>query len=234
MKPHETWKVLPHGDIEKLAENLYTVEGTLPMPLGETTRHMTIAKLASGGLAIFSAIALDEARMAKLESLGTPAFLIVPSGIHRIDSKPWKERYPQLHVIAPENACVRVSEVVDVDSTEPDLGDPNVTLQYVPGTKRRELYMIVNTPTGKTLVVNDIIFNVPAIDGWRGWPFKLLGFGFGHPSMPTLVKRKLVANDNEVKGQLRAWAHEGYERLTVAHGKPLENPRDVPLELAAA
>jgi hypothetical protein len=234
VKPHETWKVLPHGDIEKLAENLYIVEGKLPMPFGETSRHMTIAKLGSGGLAIFSAIALDEPRMAKLESLGPPAFLIVPSGIHRIDIKPWKERYPRLQVIAPENACVRVSEVVDVDSTELDLGDPSVQLQYVPGTKRRELYMIVDTPSGKTLVVNDLIFNMPAIDGLRGLPYKLLGFGFGHPSMPKLVKRKLVANDNEVKDQLREWANEGFERVIVAHGTPIENPREVLLELAAA
>jgi hypothetical protein len=233
VKPHDTWKVLPHGDIEKLADNLYIVEGKLPMPLGESSRHMTIAKLADGGLVIFSAIALDEPRMAKLESLGRPAFLIVPSGIHRIDIKPWKDRYPQLQVIAPENACVRVSEVVDVDSTEPDLGDPSVQLRYVPGTKNRELYMIVHSPNGKTLVLNDLIFNMPAIKGWRGLPFKLMGFGFGHPSIPKLVKRKLVANDNEVKDQLRAWAQDGFDRIIVAHGKPIENPRDVLLELAA-
>ena len=234
MKPHETWKVLPHGDLEKLADNLYIVEGKLPMPLGETSRHMTIVKLRGGRLAIFSAIALDEARMAMLESLGTPAFLIVPSGIHRIDAKPWKDRYPRLQVIAPENACARISAVVDVDTTDLDLGDPSVTLEYVPGTDRRELAMIVQTTTGKTLVVNDLIFNMPAIKGWRGLPFKLMGFGFGHPSMPKLVKRKLVANDNEVRDQLNKWAREGFERIIVAHGKPIDNPRKVLLELAAA
>ena len=234
MKPHETWKVLPHGDLEKLADNLYVVEGKLPMPLGETSRHMTIAKLTRGRLAIFSAIALDEARMAQLESLGTPAFLIVPSGIHRIDAKPWKDRYPRIQVIAPENACARISDVVDVDTTDLELDDPFVHLAYVPGTANRELAMTVQTSTGRTLVVNDLIFNMPAIKGWRGWPFKLMGFGFGHPSMPKLVKRKLVANDNEVRNQLNKWAREGFERIIVAHGKPIENPREVLLELAAA
>jgi hypothetical protein len=234
VKPHETWKVLPHGDIEKLADNLYIVEGTLPMPLGETSRHMTIAKLTRGRLAIFSAIALDEPRMAKLEALGTPAFLIVPSGIHRIDAKPWKDRYPQLQVIAPENACQRISYVVDVDTTDLQLDDPYVKLSYVPGTAQRELAMTVQTETGRTLVLNDLIFNMPAPKGWRNLPFKLLGFGFGHPSMPKLVKRKLVANDNEVRDQLNKWAREGFERIIVAHGKPIENPRRALLELAAA
>src|SRR6478736_5628596 len=98
MKPHTTWSVLPHGDIERLADNLYTVVGRLRMPFGETPRRMTIAKLDNGGLVIFSAIALDVARMARLEEIGRPAFLIVPSGLHRIDARPWKERYPEIVV----------------------------------------------------------------------------------------------------------------------------------------
>lgn len=235
MKPHDTWTVLPHGEIQQLADNLFIVEGKLPMPLGESSRHMTIVRLNGGRLAIFSAIALDEARMAQLEALGTPTFLIVPSGIHRIDAKPWKDRYPQLSVIAPENASERVGDVVPIDTTYLDLGDRSVRLDYVPGTNFRELYMLVETSTGKTLVVNDLIFNMPEVKGWRGWPFKLMGFGFGHPSMPKLVMRKLVANDNEVKAQLREWADlDGLERIVVSHGNPIENPREVLRELAAA
>ena len=35
MKAHSTWNVLPHGPIQRLAENLWRVEGTLAdMDLG--------------------------------------------------------------------------------------------------------------------------------------------------------------------------------------------------------
>ena len=235
MKPHTTWSVLPHGDIEKLADNLYTVVGKLRMPFGETPRRMTIVKLASGRLAIYSAIALDEARMRDLEALGRPAFLIVPSGIHRIDAKPWKDRYPELAVIAPAGARERISEVVPIDATVADLGDPDVVLATVPGTDGRELAMTVATPSGKTLVVNDLIFNLPAMKGIAGFGLRILGFGPGHPTMPKLVKRKLVADDAAVRAQLRAWADDaGIERILVAHGAPIENPREALLELAAA
>ncbi|HSD88052.1 MAG TPA: hypothetical protein VLB44_11080 [Kofleriaceae bacterium] len=235
MKPHRTWKVLPHGDIQQFADHLYVVEGRLRMPFGETSRHMTIVRLSGGRLAIFSAIALDEARMAKLESLGTPTFLIVPSAIHRIDAKPWKDRYPGLQVIAPVNAREKVGRVVGVDTTSLDLGDPHVRLEYIPGTGNRELAMIVETATGKTLVINDLIFNMPAMSGIGGWAFRLLGFGFGHPSMPKLVKRRLVDDDREVRTQLRDWAGlDGLERIIVAHGAPIEKPREALLELAAA
>ena len=234
MKPHETWKVLPHGDIEKLAENLYTVVGKLRMPLGETPRRMTIAKLVDGRLVIFSAIALDEARMQKLEQIGRPAFLIVPSGIHRIDAKPWKDRYPDLDVVAPEGAIARIGEIVPIDSSSCDLGDPRVRIDEIPGTAGGELAMTVQTDTGKTLVVNDLIFNLPKMGGLAELGLRVLGFGPGHPTMPRLVKRKLVKDERAVQQQLHDWALAGFERILVAHGAPIEKPRETLLELAAA
>jgi hypothetical protein len=235
MKPHEDWQVLPHGDLEKLADNLYTVVGKLPMPIGETTRRMTIARLAGDRLLIYSAIALDDRRMVKLEALGIPAFLIVPSAIHRLDAKPWKLRYPQLQVIAPPSATDKVTEIVTVDTTSVDLielQDPRVKIEVVPGTGGRELSMTVETATGRTLVVNDLIFNMPEMKGLAGWGLKLLGFGPGHATMPKLVRMRLVDDDEAVREQLRTWAAGGFERILVSHGAPIENPRETLLELA--
>jgi hypothetical protein len=234
-KPNTEWKVLPHSDLERLGENLYTVTGQLKMPLAESTRRMTLVVLSGGRLAIFSAIALAEPAMKQLEALGTPTFLIVPSAIHRLDVAPWKDRFPDITVIAPEGAKDKVGEIVNVDSTLPDLGDPRVELAAVPGTKGRELSMLVETETGKTLVVNDLIFNFPEIKGVAGIGLKLLGFGPGHPTIPKLVKLKLVKDADEMRAQLRAWANiAGLERILVAHGLPIDNPRETLLELAAA
>lgn len=235
MKPNQTWHVLPHGDLERLADNLYTVEGKLKMPFGESRRRMTIVKLAGGRLAIYSAIALDERRMRELEALGRPAFLIVPSGIHRLDVHPWKERYPGLEVVAPEGARDRIGEVVHVDATKVDLGDYRVRVEVVPGTNAQELAMLVDTGTGKTLVVNDLIFNLPEMPGVAGLGLKLLGFGPGHPKMPRLVRMRLVKDDARVRQQLRDWAAlDGLERIVVSHGAPITNARETLLELAAA
>ncbi|HZH03491.1 MAG TPA: hypothetical protein VEY30_06880 [Myxococcaceae bacterium] len=68
-KAHETWTVLKHDPIEKLAENLWRVKGALPgMSL---KRNMVVARLSSGGLVIHNGIALDEASMRELEAWGT-------------------------------------------------------------------------------------------------------------------------------------------------------------------
>ena len=234
-KPNDHWTVLPHGELTKLAENLYTVTGQLRMPLGETTRRMTIVKLSGGRLAIYSAIALDESEMAKLEALGQPSYLIVPSAIHRLDVKAWCERYPELVVLAPKGSREKVNEVVAVDASGADLEDPRVHLLTVSGTDDNEFAMIVETGTGKTLVVNDLIFNLPRVPGLAGLGLRLLGFGPGAPSMPKLVMMKLIKDRAAVAAQLESWATlGGLERVLPSHGAPIENPSGALLKLAHA
>jgi hypothetical protein len=234
-KPNEHWNVLPHGSLTKLAGNLYTVTGRLRMPLGETTRRMTVVVLSDGRLAIYSAIALAEAEMEKLEALGKPSYLIVPSAIHRLDVAAWLERYPELVVLAPKGSRGKVSEVVPVDASTGDLDDPRVRLVPVPGTGEGEFAMLVETDTGKTLVVNDLIFNLPAIPGFGGFAMRLLGFGPGRPSMPKLVQKKLVKDRDALRKQLEEWSQlSGLERVLVSHGAPIEQPQSTLRALAGA
>jgi len=91
-KPFQEWTVLPHGKLSRVDDDLLSVTGEIHMPLGDIPRRMTVARLNDGRLVIFSAIALDEGEMRQLEAFGTPAYLIVPSDIHRMDAKIWKDR----------------------------------------------------------------------------------------------------------------------------------------------
>src|SRR5262249_45026158 len=137
-QPLKEWKVLPHGQLSALDENILSVVGELHMPLMDLPRRMTVVRLADGRLIIYSAIALHEDEMRALEAFGRPSFLIVPSDIHRIDAKIWKDRYPEIRVITPVGARAKVEELVPVDSSSADFGDPNVTLTPVAGTMGRE------------------------------------------------------------------------------------------------
>ena len=91
-KTNTEWKVLRHGPIERLANNLWWVQGTLPgMSL---KRAMVIAKMSDSRLVIHNGIALEKAAMHEIERWGQPAFLIVPNGGHRLDAAGYKARYP--------------------------------------------------------------------------------------------------------------------------------------------
>ncbi len=219
-KPHTDWTVLPHGKLKRLEHNLLTVTGTMTMPpMGEVSRRMTIVRLTGGRLIIYSAICLDEIEMKALESYGTPAYLIVPSDIHRMDAKPWKDRYPSLKVIAPAGAREKIQEVVPVDATAVDFADPTVRFMTMPGTDDKEAVLVVETASGTSVILNDLIFDLANRPGVSGWLFKTLGMTGDEPHIVFPVKLKEVKDKHAVSAQLEDWARlPNLQRVIISHG----------------
>ncbi len=234
MQPFEKWTVLPHGKLEEIDEGLLTVVGDLPMPAGDFPRRMTVVRLVDGRLVIFSAISLHEDEMQALERYGTPSFLIVPNDIHRMDAKAWKDRYPSLVVVAPPGAREKVAEVVPVDASEIDFGDPRVHYVNVPGTAGHEAALVVERGGDATLIVNDVIWNVEHRRGFRGTLLRLLGFTGEEPKIPKLVKLRAIKDQKAFKAQLERWASLNLRRIVVSHGEIVtHDPPAVLRELAA-
>ena len=198
-KFNKQWKVLPHGQVKAVDERIVTVEGDIPMPLGKFPRRMTVVGLSRNRSAIFSAMALNEAGMRKIEKLGKPSFLIVPNGHHRLDAHAWKVRYPKLKVVCPPGARESVSEAAPVEATQDILRDKDVDFVVVDGTDECEAALVVRRGSGTTLIANDIIANVRHPRGLGAKIMaRLFGFGVNRPRVPRVVERVMVAD----KGKL--------------------------------
>jgi hypothetical protein len=235
-RPNENWNVLPHGKLTPIDDGMLTVEGRIKMPLMDLPRRMTVVRLHDSRLVVWSAIALDDAAMATFEAFGRPAFLVVPNDHHRLDAKAWKNRYPELKVIAPEGAREKIADVVAVDTTSPDFGDPGVTFVTVPGTREHEAALVVRKERGTTLVLNDLVGNIHAASGIDGWLLRLAGFAGDDAQIPRVVKMALVKDAADLRAQLLEWAElPGLRRIIVSHGDPIESePQRTLRDLAAS
>jgi len=231
---HTRWTVLPHDELVAVDDSIMTAVGYIPMPLARLPRRMTVVRLRDGGLVVFSAVALDEKGMATLERFGTPAFLVVPSDKHRMDARSWKQRYPRMTVVAPRGAGGKVADVVPVDATTPDFGDPDVRFVTVPGTGEREAALVVQRAGRTTLVLNDIIGNIRDARGLGGWFLGVMGFAGREPRIPGIVKRLLVQDKAALREQLLLWAKDAsVVRILVSHGAIIDaHPRDALMKLA--
>ncbi|MEO7112610.1 MAG: hypothetical protein ABI183_19345 [Polyangiaceae bacterium] len=234
-KPFQEWTVLPHGKLTRLDKNLLSVTGVLDMPMGEVNRRMTVARLGDGRLVIYSAIALDEAEMRALESFGTPTYLIVPSDIHRLDAKTWKDRYPAIQVIAPAGAQKKVEELLPVDAVTVDFGDPSVIYFTVAGTAQREAALLVKTESGITLVLNDLIFDLANRPGISGWLFKTIGMTGDEPHIPAFVKMREVKDEDALRAELERFSRmPELNRVIISHGNIIGGDAPRVLERIAA
>jgi len=231
-----SWKVLPHGTPSEIDENILTVTGTIEMPLLQLPRRMTVARLADARLVVWSAIALDDAGMKKIEAYGEPAWLVVPNDHHRLDAGAWKRRYPRLRVVAPEGARKKIEEAVPVDTTAPHFGDPKVRFVVVPGTRGHEAALVVENRSGTTLVLNDIVANIRGAKGFGGWLLGLMGFAGDEPHVPRPIALMLVDDKAALKRQLLEWAGiETLRRIIVSHGDPItSDPQQALRDLAAS
>ena len=237
-RPHPSWKVRPHGELSEIDDGILTVVGPIRMPVGSFPRRMTVVRLSDSRLVVWSAMALRETEMSKLEAFGRPAFLIVPNDHHRLDAKAWKDRYPEVQVVAPIGSRAKVEKVVRVDTTAPDFGggDANVQFLTVAGTRDREAALVVRTRNGATLVLNDLVGNIRDASGIGGWLLGLAGFAGRSAQIPKVVKWNLVKDVNALRAQLLKWADmQALKRILVSHGEPIDaNPQQTLRALAGS
>jgi hypothetical protein len=196
---------------------------------------MIVVKLSDGRLVIHNAIALDEGAMKELESWGTPAFLIVPSSGHRLDAKIFKDRYPGLRVVGPRGAKAKIEEVVKMDATECDFGDPNVRYELVAGTSEGEGVLFVRSKSGATLVFNDVLMNMQKLPGFSGFMMGLFGFTGPKPKVSGPTRLLVVKDKKALRAELEQRAKTpDLARIEVAHGNAITSDPAGVLRDAAA
>jgi hypothetical protein len=218
-KAYTEWKVLPHGPIERLAENLWWVQGSLPKM--SLKRVMVVVRLADGRLVIHNAIALEPGAMEELERWGKPAFLIVPSAIHRLDAPAYKARYPELRVLCPRGARKAVSEVLAVEGEYADFpNDGSVRFEMLQGMAEAEGAMIVRSPDGVTLVLNDAMFNMDRKRDPLGFLFTTVFGSAPGPRVSRLTKLALIKDKQALRADFARYAElPDLTRVVVAHEK---------------
>jgi len=233
MGVHAEWKVLPHGPIERLADNLLRVRGELArMPIG---RVMTLARRSDGTVVIHNPIALEEPLMAEIEAWGRPGIIVVPNRFHRLDAPVFAARYPDARVLCPARARRKVAQVVRVDGHYGDYqGDPDVSLVHLDGTRDREGVLEVRSADGTSVIVNDVLFNLPRMRGLFGLAFRLDG-ATGRPRVPRASRLLLVGDRAAFRAHLeRLAARPDLRRVIVSHGDMLVDDAAAALRAAAA
>jgi hypothetical protein len=230
-KPH---RIFPHDDFESHAPGLWSVRGSLPIPL---KRNMTVYRLADGTLLLHSVVALDDAGMGKLDALGRPSVIVVPHGGHRMDLTFYKARYPQARVLSPAAVRAKVEEVVAVDATcEEALPALGVRLHPVPGFKNGELAYEVDIPNGKALIVSDAVANRDHPPGIGGKLMAAVAGGIkGRLGVPRIMRMMMVNDKAAARAGLGKLADvPNVSVLIPAHGRPVLGGCSEALREAAA
>lgn len=217
------WRVLDNGPLEKLEENLWEVEGSVPgMPL---KRRMTVVRLGDGSLVVHNAICLEEQAQRELDAWGPVRFVIVPNGWHRMDAPAYAARYPDAKLLCADPARKAVSKRVRVDGNLSVLpADPTLTHVALEGSSIGEHVLTVRSGRRTSLVFNDTVFNLPKLPGFKGFVYGLMG-STGAPKVTPLMRAVSVRDRAALRRHLETLADTpGLERIIPGHGFLAEGP----------
>jgi hypothetical protein len=218
MKTPRPWTVLPHGPLERLEENLHVVQGEVPGIPG-LRRRMAIVRRADGTLLFFNAVPVGEETLDRIRGLGTPGMLVVPQQLHMLDAHAFRERLA-VRVYAPAVARDAVAQRVAVDGAFEDIpSDPTVSIVTAAGVRTGEGIGVVRSGRGTSLLVADMVLNVPNGPGFQGLLFRLLGMTGNGPRLPLPVRLRVVRDRRALRARLEELAGiPGLTRIVTSHG----------------
>lgn len=234
MDKFSDWKVGEHGPIQKLESNLWRVEGEVP---GTSLRRvMALVKMADGGVVVHNGIALEEYLMREIEEWGEIRYIVVPNAYHRLDCGRFKRRYPDAKIVCPRTAAKRVGEMVPVDLTFDEFpNDEDVVLRHLDGTKDAEGVLIVKHAGSSSLVVNDLVFNMPHVGGVIGWVMRHVTKSTGGPVISRIARLLVVKDKVAVRRELEQLAETpALTRVVVAHHRVIDDAPAAVLKRLAA
>jgi len=229
------WIVLPHRPLERLEDNLYAIEGEVPGIPG-LWRRMTIVRRSDGSLLFFNAVPVGEDALASIRALGLPGFLVVPQHLHMIDAQPFRERLG-LRVYAPRAMRPKIAARVAVDGGFENIPqDPAVSIMEVAGFRTGEGMAVVRSNGRVSLVVADVVLNVPNGPGLQGLIFRLLGLTGDRPKLPKAIRLRVLRDAHALRLQLEELARTpGLVRIVPSHGAVIErDPARVLRQVAAS
>jgi hypothetical protein len=218
-KSPRPWIVTRPTTLTQHEENLWTVEG--PVPGGEAMgRRMSIVRLSDGRLVFLDAVPPDDEQLARIRTLGRPAFLLVSHGGHCIDVHAFREKLG-VQVLCPQRSMAKVQQRVQVDGPLEQLPeDPALRLVPVGGSKQGEAWAVIQSPGGRVSVHSpDAFMNITRA---KNLVLRLLGFS-GGPRCVPLFKLVFVEDKQALRESYQAMIDlPGLCRVIPCHGEVVE------------
>mmetsp|Transcript_22774 Transcript_22774/g.44739 ORF Transcript_22774/g.44739 Transcript_22774/m.44739 type:complete len:303 (-) Transcript_22774:278-1186(-) len=224
--------VLPHGELQQVAKNVWVLSGTLPQPGPKFNRNMTVWRAPnSNKLVIHSPICVDAPTRAKLESLGTVACVLIPSMHHRVDENAYRQAYPEAifacpSIMASKLAHCKTRFSVTAEIAAEDLGFTALSTPAAIEGFDELVYLFpveANAASRQVAVFNDLMWN---LDPEKADPItNLIGsaMGFGMTAIGCLMC-------GDKLGLMRQWFQDTFIKdpkirlfaIVVAHGDVVE------------
>jgi hypothetical protein len=224
--------------LQAFGPSLFVVDGPTVAFFGfPYPTRMALARLANGGVWVWSPVALTDELAAAVKELGPVEHIVSPNKLHHLFLAEWAERWPAANVYAPPGLARRRPEL-KLDCELGDEPDPawadDIDQVIFRGSFAMEEVVFFHRAS-RTAIVCDLIqrHDERTAKGWKGFLMRLDGLVGEQGSTPREWRASFLR-----RGAARAARQEVLdwqaERLLVAHGACVSRAAGAVIERALA
>ncbi|GGB29781.1 DUF4336 domain-containing protein [Allosediminivita pacifica] len=196
--------------------------------------RMVVIRLASGGLMLWSPVALTDQVREAVAALGTPRFILAPNALHHLHVADWQAAFPGVEVHAAPGVSARRPDL-DISAELEATPDPRWAqeVDQVLMENRIATEVVFFHRPSATVIFTDLLQNMAPgrFTGWRGVVARLDRMVGPKPAVPRKFRmgfRDRAAARDGVR-QILDWPAQ---RLLLAHGTPLREGAQAAVENA--
>jgi len=207
--------------MNELAPDLYLQCHPLSLLGCQLGRNVTVIRLRSGKLIIHSTAPFTKVNLKEIKELGEPAWLLEATCFHDTYAKDARAVFPEIEYLVPSGFPATDQLQAQIMEQTPKEWDDEFQVIPLKGIPRLNEFACFHSPS-KTLIVADLVFNLPPTVNWWTRSFFRLVSGIGtEPAMSRLF-RGLVRDRQAFSESIAALLELDFERVIVAHGEPIE------------
>lgn len=222
--------------VQYFAPGLSLAEGPVVSFLGfPYPTRMAVIELASGGLFVWSPIALSGAIEKEIDAMGPVHHLVSPNALHHIFLNAWKRNYPNARAYAPpglRNKRADISFAADLEDRPEPAWDEDIDQVIIRGSFALTEVVFFHRKS-RTAIFGDLIQNFDSdwFKGWRGLVAKLDGIVAPDAGAPREIRATFFdrRTARQALDRILAWP---IENVVMAHGRPVRNNAHVFVERA--
>ncbi len=185
--------------------------------------RMTVVKLSDGGLFLHSPIRLDGDLRAQLDGIGEVRAIVAPNKAHHLFADDCRTAYPNAKLYAAPGLPAKRKDV-KFDGLLAD--EPRVEWRGDLEQRRIQGMPMLNEvaffhPSSRTLILTDLIFNVPKGRTW-GVPLVSQLMGASGRFGPHRFIRWMIRDQQAARASLGFILRWDFDRIILAHGDVVE------------
>lgn len=190
---------------------------------GYDTR-MAIIRLSTGGLLVWSPVALAPGLKAEVDALGVVTFIVAPNRAHHLFVGEWARAYPEARLFGSESLQRKQADIAwhGALQDEPDAGWSTDVDQVVVRGNLGDVETVFFHRASATVIFTDLIqhFERDWFKGWRALVARLDLMSAPEAEVPRKFRLAFIGS-RAARDSIRQILQWPIERVLMAHGEPV-------------